>query len=161
MISTNILCVDSYRVKLCNFGHQILGRRFGTNKMHSSPHPRWLKAVSVLRRWFCCCWSIVKRTSHCLWEFCVCLCFVMHVHCVHSSFAIILKRERNLVGCFPIIVLHMYCYCAGSVESSWCHGLVWSVWLWFPDHTHLLFQTAGKFGQRPSLFHIIIIGIEI
>ena len=32
---------------------QNLGRRFGTSKMHLSP--RWLRLLSVLRRWFCCC----------------------------------------------------------------------------------------------------------
>ena len=34
-----------------------LGRRFGTSKMHLSPH--WLRLLSVLRRWFCCCWLVV------------------------------------------------------------------------------------------------------
>ena len=35
--------------------------------------------LSVLRRWFCCCWwSIVYCTSYRLWEFCVCVCFAMH-----------------------------------------------------------------------------------
>ena len=43
-----------------------LGRRFGTSKMHlSSPPPPWLRLLSVLRRWFCCCWLFVYCYSHC------------------------------------------------------------------------------------------------
>ena len=53
--------------------------RFSASKMHlSPPPPQWLRLLSVLRQWSCCCWSIVLCTSHCLWEFCGCLCFVMH-----------------------------------------------------------------------------------
>ena len=40
-----------------------VGRRFGTSKMHISP--QWLRLLSVLRRWFCCCLFVVDRFSHC------------------------------------------------------------------------------------------------
>ena len=48
---------------------------------------------------------------------------------VHSSFAIILKREEEKAGCFVIIVLQMYCYykCSVSGASSQYRGLVCSV----------------------------------
>ena len=42
---------------------QNLGRRFGTSKMYLSP--QWLRLLSVLRRWFCCCWLFVYCYSHC------------------------------------------------------------------------------------------------
>ena len=43
--------------------------------------------------------------------------------CVHSSIAIILKKEK--VGCFAVIVLPMYCYYKCSVALP--HGPVgWS-----------------------------------
>ena len=35
--------------------------------------------------------------------------------CVLSSFAILLKRKRERVGCFAFIVLRMSCYCKSSV----------------------------------------------
>ena len=69
---------------------------------------------------------MVKCTSHCLWEFCVCICFVM--------------QEKDKAGCFASIVLQMYCYYKCSVAFltvPWV-GLQ-CVIVVFPDHTHLLF----------------------
>ena len=67
---------------------------------------------------------------------CVCLCFVMYF-CVHSSFAIILKRKRKLV-----VVLLLFSYrCLVTVNVRWlflavpCVGLQ-CVSVVFPDHTH-------------------------
>ena len=78
----------------------------------------------------------------CLYLFCYALL------CVHSSFAIILKRKRKLVAllllsyrCFAIIDLQMYCYYKCSVTLP--HGTVgWSAVCdcVFPDHTHLLLE---------------------
>ena len=49
--------------------------------------------------------------------------FCYALRCVHSSFAIILKRKRKL--CFAIIVLQMYCFYKCSVALP--HGtMVWS-----------------------------------
>ena len=46
--------------------------------------------------------NTLKKTSHCLWEFCVCLCFVMHY------FVSILVgnhlEEEEKAGCFAFIV---------------------------------------------------------
>ena len=45
--------------------------------------------------------------------------FCYELLCVHSSFAIILKRKRKI--CFAIIALQMYCYnCYGALR----HGAV-------------------------------------
>ena len=44
--------------------------------------------------------------------------------CVHSSFAIILKRKRNLAA-FAMIVLQMYCYYKCSVALTH-HAMGWS-----------------------------------
>ena len=51
----------------------------------------------------------MSQTSHCLWEFCVCICLVMHYFVSILVFAIILKRKRNLVALL-FFVLQMYCY---------------------------------------------------
>ena len=64
----------------------------------------------------------------CLYLFCYALL------CVHSSFAIILKRKRKLVA-FSIIVLQMYCYYK-LLTVRWV-GLQ-CVIVVFPDHAHLL-----------------------
>ena len=69
---------------------------------------------------------------------CNCYMFCCTLLNVHSSFAIILMRKRQLVALFSL--------------SSWCHVIV--VWLFltvprvclqfvivvFPDHTHLVFK---------------------
>ena len=54
------------------------------------------------------------------YEFCVCLCFVMHYFvsvlvCNHLE-------EEEIAGCFSIIVLQMYCYYKCSVALP--HGAV-------------------------------------
>ena len=46
--------------------------------------------------------------------------------CVHSSFAIILKRKRKLVA---LLVLSNRCIV--TINVPWCHGFVCSVWLWY------------------------------
>ena len=48
---------------------------------------------------------IVLCSSHCLWGFCVGLCFGMH-YFDFSSFVIILTRTRELV---PLLLLHFLC----------------------------------------------------
>ena len=52
--------------------------------MHLSLPPFFgLTLLSVLRRWFCCCWFIVNCCSHCLWGFCIRFLFRYSVLCVH------------------------------------------------------------------------------
>ena len=39
--------------------------------------PKWLWLLSVLRRWFCCCWFLVDCCSQCLWGSVFGPCFVI------------------------------------------------------------------------------------
>ena len=62
--------------------------------------------------------------------------------CVHSSFAIILKRKRKLVA----LLLLSY-RCSATINVMWLFlTLSWvglqCVIVVFPDHTHLLFQAS-------------------
>ena len=83
--------------------------------------PKWLRLLSVLRQWFCWWWSIVKCASHCLWEFCVCLCFVMYYFVsvlVMQSFE---RGKKRLLLCYNCLtdVLFLYMSCG------------FSLWLWY------------------------------
>ena len=95
--------------------------------MHFSP--RWLRLLSVLRRWFCVSWFIVLCTSHSLWGFVFGL-FCYTLLWALSSFAIILTKKREL------IVLQLSSWCLVTVmlvyrgSFSRCHGMVCSMWLW-------------------------------
>ena len=95
--------------------------KFCTSKMYLCiPLPRWLSMLHAVRRWFCCCWSVVWCASHWLWGFCVCLCFVCI--CVYSSFAVIFEGKKELIA---FLVLRVSCYCKCSVILP--HGAVgWS-----------------------------------
>ena len=69
-----------------------------------------------------------------MWELCVCM-FCYALLCVHSSFAIILKRKRGLVA-----------LCSAAINVLWLFLTVpWVVLqpviVVVPDHTHLLFAT--------------------
>ena len=86
---------------------QYLGRRFGTSKMHLSP--QWHRLLSVLRRWFYCCWFVVDCYSYCgilllVYVSCALLC-------LHSSFAIILilNREMDVLFLFFLLVSRDCC----------------------------------------------------
>ena len=62
--------------------------------------------------------------------------------CVHSSFAIILKRNRKLVD-----LLFLSYRCIVTINGQWLFPTVLLVGLQcvivvFPDHTHLLFAHA-------------------
>ena len=70
----------------------------------------------------------------------LCLCLICYaLLCIHSSFAIILKRNLEKAGCFAIIVLQMYCYykCSVALPYGTVVGLqcvivvVWSYSLTF------------------------------
>ena len=116
---------------------QILGRRFGTSKMHLSPPPHppppppgWLRLLSILLL-LTCLLSLPR------WESVIVLFFDCTLLYVPSSFATILMRKGELVALFKL--------------SSWC--LVIVVWLFlavpwvclqfvtvvFPDCTNVLF----------------------
>ena len=72
-------------------------------------------------------------------EFSACPCFCYALLCVHSSFAIILKRKIELVA----LLLLSY-RCVVNVNLPWlflvvpCVGLQFVIVV-FPDHTRLLF----------------------
>ena len=63
-----------------------------SQKQYLNLSSEYLFLLSVPRRWFCRCWSIVYCCSHCLCGFCVRSLFCYAVLCVLSSFAIILLR---------------------------------------------------------------------
>ena len=95
--------------------------------------PKWLRLLSILRLWFCCCFMFIVIP---IAGVCNCSMFCCTLLYVHSSIAIILMRKRELVASLNL--------------SSWC--LVMVEWLFlavpwgclrfvivvFPDHTHLL-----------------------
>ena len=72
----------------------------------------------------------------------LCLCLFCYVlHCVHFSFAIILKWKRKLVA----LLLLSY-RCIVTINVMWlCLTALWvglqCVIVVFPDHTHLLLNT--------------------
>ena len=88
------------------------------------------KAVALLLLIYCFMFFTLFAVVLCLSLFCYVLL------CVHSSFAIILKRKRKLV-------LQIYCYYKCSVALPYGAGLRYVIVV-FPDHTHLLYK----------LFHI-------
>ena len=94
----------------------------------------------------------------CLREFCVCLCFVIHYLCVHSSLAIILKRKRKLVA----LLLSSY-RCTVTLNVLWRFLTVpWvglqCVIVVYLDHTNLLFygqQWRGREFQTLAMAHTL------
>ena len=81
------------------------------------------KGLTVLRRWFCCCWFIVVYTIHWLWGFCVGLCKGMHCLCAFYFCNHLDEEER--APCFAFIVFWMSCHCTCHVALP--HGAVgWS-----------------------------------
>ena len=65
------------------------------------------------------------------------------IDCVHSSFAIIFKRKRNLVA----LLLLSY-ICIFTINVLWLFlTVLWvglqCVIVLFPDHTHLLFENSS------------------
>ena len=133
--------------------------------MHLSP--QWLRLLSVLRRWFCCCWLVVY--CYPIVGFCNCSNFVyvfMSLLVLQSSW----WGKRELVALLSL--------------SSWCLMIV--VWLFlavpwvslqfvivvFSDHTHFFWlERAGTFvvvlylNQWPVNFNLhfaeVHIGISI
>ena len=110
-----------------------LGLRFGTSKMHLSPPPlllQWLRQLSILGRWFCCCRSIAYCYSHCLrgggGGGCVWSLFCYSVLCVLLVVqAPLWGKESWLLyfNCVPDVLWLLVFY----RSSSWYHVLVYSV----------------------------------
>ena len=92
---------------------------------------RWLRLLSILRRWFLCCWFIDWGSSHlfvgvlCLVIVLLCFTWCLFDFCKHLD-----KEER--AGSFTLIVFLESCDCYLFWSSSlWRNGLLWSVWLWY------------------------------
>ena len=104
--------------------------------MHLSP--RWLRLLSVLRRWF---YSVVVEFLFIVTPI-VGVCnrsmFCCTLLNVHSSIAIILMGKRELVA-----LLYLSSWCLVMVERLFLAvpwGCLRFVIVVFPDHTHLLFS---------------------
>ena len=71
-----------------------------------SPQPQWLRLLSSLRRWFCCCRFNVYCCSDC-YVFCVWSLFRCTVLSVISGFAIISQQRKiklSYIGMWSVIV---------------------------------------------------------
>ena len=86
----------------------------------------------------------------------LCLCLFRNaLLCVHFSFALILKRKRNLVD----LILLSY-GCIVTINVLWLFLMAPSVGQWcvivvFPDHIHLLFTYVQINMQQVSyMYHI-------
>ena len=127
-------------------------RRFGTSKMHLSPPPRWLRLLSVLRRWFCCCWLFCLLLLP-LWESVIVLCFV--VRC----FVSVLVLQSSWWGKELVTLLNLSSWCLVMVERLFlavpqvCLRFVIVV---FPDHTHctILHIKDGSWKDYSTSLHV-------
>ena len=98
--------------------------------MHLSP--RWFRLLSILRRWFCCCWLLFIVTP--IVGVCNCSMFCCMVLYVHSSIALVFMEKRELVA-----LLYLSSWCLVMVERLFLavlRGCLWFVIVVFPDHTH-------------------------
>ena len=101
--------------------------------MYKNCIKRWLRLLSVLRRWFCCCDFLFIATP--IVGVCNCSMFCCMLLYVHSSIAIILMGKRELVA-----LLNLSSWCLVIVEWRFlallrdCLRFAIVV---FPDHTHL------------------------
>ena len=86
----------------------------GSPSFHQLGHFQQSKSSAcTLLTWFCCYWFIVLCMSHCLWRFCVVLCFSMHYF---MSFLVLQSSWRGRESwllCF--FVFWMSCYFKSSV----------------------------------------------
>ena len=78
---------------------------------------------------------------------CICL-FRYALLCVHSSFAIILKRKRKLLA---LLLLTYRCFVTNNVQWL-CLTMSWVCLQYliviFPDHTHLLLGHKLQFTTK-------------
>ena len=104
---------------------------------------------------FCRCWSVVWCASHWLWGFWV------YYFVSFSSFAIILKRKKELVG----LLLLSY-GCLVTVNVLWFFLMVpwvglWCVILVFPDHSHLLLYNPEDWLLLFFLFGLHLVSNQL
>ena len=80
--------------------------------------------------------------------------FCNQLLCVHSSFAIILKRKRELT----YLLLLSY-RCIVTISGMWLFltvpwvGLQYVIVV-FPDHTHLLFVCPKRASSRQNILYV-------
>ena len=107
--------------------------------MHLSP--RWLRLLSILRRWFCVVDVLFIVTP--IVGVCNCSMFCCTLLYVHSSIVIILMGRRELVA-----LLNLSSWCLVMVKWLFL-GLPWGCLLFvivaFPDHTQG-FTPSWMFG---------------
>ena len=119
----------------------------------------WLRLLSVLRRWFCCCWYFPLFVGVlCLSLFCYALL------CVHSSFTITLKIKRKLVAflllsyrCIVIDwILHSY---FRTIFQTCCHsfwrckgagGKFRSRWKFECERSYTLISSLSQYMSEPG-----------
>ena len=94
------------------------------------PPLQWLGHLSILGRWFCCCWSIAYCCSHCLWGFCVWSFFCYSVLCVLLVLQPPLWGKKSRLLYFNRVpdVLWLLVFCRSSSRYP---VLIWSMWLWY------------------------------
>ena len=118
--------------------------------MHlSPPPPRWLRLLSVLKRWFCCCDFLFIVTP--IVGFCNCSVFCCTLLYVHSSIAIILMGKRELIA-----LLNLSPWCLVMVERLFLAvpRVVCSLWLWYfliilTYYFWVRFSKSAHFVLRP------------
>ena len=107
------------------------GQRFATSKMHLSP--RWLRLLSVLRRWL----VVVDLLFIVTPIVGVCIYVLFTLLYVHSSIAIILMGKRELVALLNLSSWYLVMVERLFFAVPW--GCLRFVIVVIPDHTHLLF----------------------
>ena len=75
--------------------------------------------LSLLRRWFCCCWFIFLCSSHWMVE---ALCLVLVLLCINEFFNHLVEEEWAWFFTFTVFLRLVFCCC-----SSRCHVFVWGV----------------------------------
>ena len=99
--------------------------------------PQRYRLLSVLRRWFCCCWFVVA--CYPITGFCNCsiFCYFISILVLHLDGE---ERESWLfcLVCLPCVSWLLCGY------SSQCHGFACSLWLWYS----LTFLGCHSFEQR-------------
>ena len=91
--------------------------------------PRWLGLLSVLGRWYCCCWLYVYCNFHCgsLWLFYVLLCVTL---CRFRCCGRLGGGGGGGGWLLCLVCLPGVLWWLGG-SSSRCHGVVCGLWLWY------------------------------
>ena len=107
-----------------------LATKINLSRPHPPTHSQWHRLLSVLRRWFCCCWFLVY--CYCLTlfgGFCVRFLFWYIGICVIPRFAIISLRKRASWMFYFDCLLDGMRLLGLFGSSLGYYGLVCSVWL--------------------------------